>query len=61
MGELQQKAMGRVEDKVNLNKMNIKEFRKGQLSGCSIRQKVWNAVGFERRAVAVAAAWCCSP
>ncbi|CAE7597935.1 unnamed protein product [Symbiodinium natans] len=30
MGELQQKAMGRVEDKVNLNKMNIKEFRKGQ-------------------------------
>ncbi|CAE7390746.1 unnamed protein product [Symbiodinium sp. CCMP2592] len=30
MGELQQKALSRVEDKVNLNKMNIKEFRKGQ-------------------------------
>ncbi|CAJ1361704.1 unnamed protein product [Effrenium voratum] len=29
MGELQQKALSRVEEKVNLSKMNIKEFRKG--------------------------------
>ena len=30
MGELQQKALSRVEDKMNLNKMSLKEFRKGQ-------------------------------
>ena len=40
MGELQQKALSRVEDKVNLNKMNIKEFRKGQLRGCTEVLKV---------------------
>ncbi|CAE7655367.1 unnamed protein product [Symbiodinium pilosum] len=30
MGELQQKALSRVEEKVNVSRMNIKEFRKGQ-------------------------------
>ena len=33
MGELQQKALSRVEEKVNVSRMNIKEFRKGQMPG----------------------------
>mmetsp|Transcript_77734 Transcript_77734/g.140259 ORF Transcript_77734/g.140259 Transcript_77734/m.140259 type:complete len:368 (-) Transcript_77734:131-1234(-) len=32
MSELQQKALSRVEEKVGLTRMNIKEFRKGQFS-----------------------------
>ena len=35
MGQLQQQALSRVEEKVNLSKMNIKEFRKEELIGCS--------------------------
>ena len=36
MGQLQSKALSRVEEKVNLSRMNIKEFRKGEPSGCTL-------------------------